>query len=247
MSIPRVYAAINAVAAELARLGIPKARTNEQDGYAYRGIDDVYDRLGPLLSAHKLCILPRILDRNSSSHLGVRGELLQNVIVKAAFDVVCAEDGSAHIIESFGEALDPGDKGTSKAMSAAYKHAILQAFCIPVSRSQDPDAQTHRLAAESPREDSEPDQGWEQWVADVSDVIRVCETSEALDRVQETHRRTLHALSRERQSLYSEIGRTILGKREELSKPHRRSCRAPRPGEAAPCKQPRRKKGASNA
>jgi hypothetical protein len=34
MSIPRVYAAINAVAAELARVGIPKARTNEQDGYA---------------------------------------------------------------------------------------------------------------------------------------------------------------------------------------------------------------------
>jgi hypothetical protein len=247
MSIPRVYAAINAVAAELARAGIPKARTNEQDGYAYRGIDDVYDRLGPLLSAHKLCILPKVLDRNCSSHLGVRGELLQNVIVKAAFHVVCAEDASAHVIEAFGEALDPGDKGTSKAMSAAYKYAILQAFCVPVSRSQDPDAQTHRLAAESPREASEPDQGWEQWVADVSDVIRVCETSEALDRVQETHRRTLHALSRERQDLYSEVGRSILAKRESLSKPRLRSCPPPATGEAASRKPPRRRSGVSNA
>ena len=241
MSIPRVYGAINAVAAELAKVGIPKSRTNEQDGYAFRGIDDVYDRLGPLLSAHKLCILPRVLERSCTGHLSTGGERLQNVVVKAAFDVISAEDASVHVIESFGEALDVADKGTSKAMSAAYKYAILQAFCIPVSRSQDPDAETHRLSAGGAEEIREPDQGWDQWVADVSDVVGSCETPQALDLVQETHRRTLHALSRERQNLYLELGRTLASRRELLSRSLTRAVKSPRTGKAAP-RQPRRRR-----
>ena len=63
MSAPSIYAAINAVTAELARSGIAKSRTNEVDDYKYRSIDDVLDRLAPLLAKHKLCVLPRALER----------------------------------------------------------------------------------------------------------------------------------------------------------------------------------------
>lgn len=220
MSVPRVYSAINSVAAELARAGIPKGRTNKDDGYPYRSIDDVYDRLAPLLSAHRLCVLPRALERDSTSQMGLGGERLQSVVVKAAFDMISAEDGSTHVIESFGEALDTGDKGTSKAMSAAYKYAMLQAFCIPVGRSsEDADADTHKLAPGNATEVRQPVQGWEQWVADVQDVVRVCESAMALDRVQETHRQTLIALSRERRDLYEEMGRALASKRQELTRP----------------------------
>ena len=51
---------------------------------------------------------------------------------KVASDLVSVEDGLCHTVESFGEALDERDKTTTKAMSAAYKSAMLQAFCIPV-------------------------------------------------------------------------------------------------------------------
>jgi hypothetical protein len=242
VSVPRVYTAINSVAAELAKAGIAKARVNRADGYFYRSIDDVYDRLAPLLSANRLCILPRVLERGSTVHLSADGERMQSVIVKAAFDVISAEDGSAHVIESFGEALDAGDKGTSKAMSAAYKYAMLQAFCIPVGSSEDADADTHRLVHANAAEVSQPVQGWEQWIADVQDVVRVCESAMALDRLQETHRQTLSALARERWDLYEEVGRALVGKRQELAQPPAEAKKPLAERGGVPRQAPRRKR-----
>jgi hypothetical protein len=51
MSRRRVYRAINAVAADLAEAGIAKTRSNEAEGYEYRSIDDVLNRLAPLKRA----------------------------------------------------------------------------------------------------------------------------------------------------------------------------------------------------
>jgi hypothetical protein len=236
MSIPRVYAAINAVSAELARAGIPKAHTNFNEQYQYRGIDDVYNRLAPLLAAHKLCILPRVLERVCTDRTGVTGDLLVNVTLKIAFDLVSVEDGSSHSIEAYGEALDAGDKATSKAMTAAYKYAILQTFCIPVSGSEDADADTHKLRRSS--HVPEPVQGWEQWVKDITEMIRICETIEALDRVQNSNRQLLKALSRERPELYTALGEAISGRRRRMS-----------PGNAPPTvpKQARRRRAATAA
>ena len=56
--IGKVYEAINRVQSALAQHGISKDRKNTQQGYSFRGIDDVYAALSPLLSENKLCILP---------------------------------------------------------------------------------------------------------------------------------------------------------------------------------------------
>jgi hypothetical protein len=215
MSIPRVYAAINAVAAELARGGIPKARTNLEEQYQYRGIDDVYNRLSTLLAAHKLCVLPRVLERVCTDRTGSTGDLLVNVTLKVAFDLVSVEDGSSHVIEAYGEALDAGDKATSKAMAAAYKYAILQTFCIPVGGVEDADASTHKLVRSS--HVPEPVQGWDQWVADILDMVRICETGEAIDRVQNSNRHLLKALGSERPDLYSSLGQSLVARRTALA------------------------------
>ncbi|MFC4294010.1 ERF family protein [Novosphingobium tardum] len=216
MTLPRVYAAINAVTAALAAAGIAKRHVNVGDGYAYRSIDDVYARLAPLLAAHRLCVLPRALERVSSDRAGSAGEVLVHVALRSAFDLVSVEDGSRHTVEAFGEALDSGDKATSKAMAAAYKYAMIQAFCIPAG-SDDADAASPRLV--QPRHAPEPVQGWEQWRDDLTEMIRVCETAEALDRVQERHRPALHALARERPALYAALGEAIAARRAALSRP----------------------------
>ena len=220
MSIPRVYQAINAITEALARSGIAKLQTNAQDQYKYRGIDDVHNRLSPLLAEHRLCILPRVLERVCLERNDAHGNLLFAVSLKVAFDLVSAEDGSTHVIEAFGEALDGGDKGTSKAMSAAFKYAILQAFCVPVLGRDDADAQTFRL--KKPESLAEPDQGWEQWHADILEIVRVCETQEALDRLQSNYRGLLKALSSQRPALYSAIGAAVQGRRRAISTPKRR-------------------------
>lgn len=141
-----VYKAINAVQAALARTGISKANRNQAQGYNFRGIDDVYNALSPLLAEHGLCILPRVLARTVAEHPSKNGGVLFYVTVEAEFDLVCAEDGSKHTIKTFGEAMDSGDKATNKAMSAAYKYAAMQAFAIPTEGDNDADAHTHEVA-----------------------------------------------------------------------------------------------------
>jgi hypothetical protein len=145
VAVVKVYKAINAVQAELAKSGISKDSTNTFDNYKFRGIDAVYNALSPLLAKHGLCILPRILTRASVERETAKGGAIFYVTVEAEFDFVSAEDGSKHTVRTFGEAMDRGDKATNKAMSAAYKYAAFQAFAIPTEGDNDADAQTHEV------------------------------------------------------------------------------------------------------
>src|SRR5207245_2090311 len=88
------------------------------------------------------------------------------------------DDGSAHSVTVYGEALDPSDKATAKAMSAAYKSAMVQIFCIPLCGCEDPDQSSSKTSARSHL--AEPVQGWEQWARDIEDIIGVCESEQAI-------------------------------------------------------------------
>ena len=143
----KVYEKIAAVTAELSKIGISKDSKNQSQGYAFRGIDAVYGALSPLLSKHGLCILPRVTDRQVIERQNRQGTALFYVTLTVEFDFVAAEDGSKHTVITVGEAMDSGDKASNKAMSAAYKYAAFQAFCIPTEGDNDADSQTHEVAA----------------------------------------------------------------------------------------------------
>jgi len=143
-----VYKAINAVQADLAKVGIAKDRRAPQ--FVFRGIDDVFNVLSPLLAKHGLCILPRVIEHQQTERQTAKGTVLFYTVIKVEFDFVAAEDGSKHTITTVGEAMDSGDKSSNKAMSAAYKYAALQAFAIPTEADNDPDAYTHEVAAALP-------------------------------------------------------------------------------------------------
>lgn len=144
----KVYEKIAAVTAEMSKVGISKSRRNSQgSGYMFRGIDDVYSALSPLLAAHGLCILPRVMSRTVTEQQSKSGGLLFYTVLHVEFDFVAAEDGSKHTVCTVGEAMDSGDKSSNKAMSAAYKYACFQAFCIPTEGDNDADSHTHEPAA----------------------------------------------------------------------------------------------------
>lgn len=140
---PQVYRAINAVQAALCREGITKSRVNTGQSYKFRGIDDVYNALSPLMAQHGLCIMPRMLTRDCQERVTAKGAPIFYVTVEAEFDFVSMEDGSKHVVRTFGEAMDSADKATNKAMSAAYKYAAFQAFAIPTEGDNDADAHSH--------------------------------------------------------------------------------------------------------
>jgi len=142
-----VYAKIAAVQGDLAKVGIAKNRRNTQgSGYNFRGIDDVYSALSPLLAQHKLVIVPRVIHREVVERASRGGGALFYVTVHAEFDFISAEDGSIHTAATFGEAMDSSDKATNKAMSAAYKYAAFMTFAIPTEGDNDADATTHEVA-----------------------------------------------------------------------------------------------------
>lgn len=143
---PKVYTAISKVMAEIGRTGISKERNNQQQGFKFRGIDDVYNAMSPLLASAGLCVLPRVTSRSVTERLTKSGGVLFYVALDVEFDLCCAEDGSRHTIAVSGEAMDSGDKATNKAMSAAFKYACMQVFCIPTEGNPDADAETHEVA-----------------------------------------------------------------------------------------------------
>jgi hypothetical protein len=161
---PNVYACIAAVSAEIAKTGISKDRSNAQQGYKFRGVDDVYNALAPVLAKHQLVILPRILSRECVERQTQKGGTLFYVIVEAEFDFVSATDGSKHTARTYGEAMDSADKATNKAMSAAYKYVTFQTFCIPTEGDHDADAHTPEPTLPKAPE------GFDDWLIDLETV-----------------------------------------------------------------------------
>lgn len=157
-----VYQKIAAVQAELAKVGISKSRRNGAPGqsYNFRGIDEVYNTLAPLMADHRLCILPRIVEHSLTERGKTKnGAAIFSAVVSAEFDFVSADDGSIHVVRTMGEAMDSSDKATNKAMSAAYKYAALMTFAIPTEGDNDADAHTPEVVA-TPQPEPISDADW---------------------------------------------------------------------------------------
>jgi len=150
-----VYAKIAAVQAHLAKEGIAKSRKNQTPGaqYNFRGIDDVYNTLSGLMAEHGLCILPRIVGHSLVERGKTKnGNAIFSAVVEAEFHFVSADDGSKHVVRTYGEAMDSSDKATNKAMSAAYKYMALMTFAIPTEGDNDADAYTPEVVAREQRQ-----------------------------------------------------------------------------------------------
>jgi hypothetical protein len=141
-----VYRAIRDVSEELSHDGISKDRSNQQQNYKFRGIDDCLNALSSLLPKHNLVVIPSVLERECVERQTKSGGSLFYVTVKVKFSFVSILDGSTHDAMLYGEAMDSADKATNKAMSAAYKYCVLLTFCIPTEGENDADAVTHDVA-----------------------------------------------------------------------------------------------------
>lgn len=138
-SNPKIYSAIAGVIADIGH--VAKDKTNIQQHYKFRSIDDVYNALHPALAKNKLFIVPDILEREVNTITTKSNTKMFHVICRIRFTFY-AEDGSHVSSIIVGEAMDTADKATNKAMAIAYKYACFQVFCIPTEEMLDPDAVT---------------------------------------------------------------------------------------------------------
>ena len=120
---------------------ISKDKRNNQQGFNYRGIDDVMNVFNPLMAEHGIFVVPEVLEaKREERQTSKGGNLIYSVLrVKYTF---YASDGSSISAVVIGEGMDSGDKASNKAMAVAMKYAMFQVFCIPTEEMQDPDAET---------------------------------------------------------------------------------------------------------
>ena len=135
-----IYESITAIMEEVPAIG--KNKRNDQQKFNFRGIDDVMNALQPLLSKHKVFIVPEILEQTREERTTKNGSVLIYSICKIKYKFY-AEDGTFIEAVTIGEGMDSGDKATNKAMSIAMKYALFQVFCIPTEEMKDPDGESH--------------------------------------------------------------------------------------------------------
>lgn len=138
---PAIYAAL--IEANKKIGAIAKGSKNAQQGFMFRGVDDVYNELHPVLASCGIVIIPEVVNYDVSEKQGRNGVLLYTrATIRHHFT---AEDGSHVTTTVVGEAMDSGDKGMNKAMSMALKYSLLQLFTIPTKEDKDTDKTSHEL------------------------------------------------------------------------------------------------------
>lgn len=133
----KIFSSIHAVMEDIGAIG--KDKRNTQQGFMYRGVDDVMNALNPAFIKHRIFITPEVLEQHREKRsTGKGGELIYSVCkIKYTF---YADDGSHVEAIVIGEGMDSGDKASNKAMSVAFKYACFQVFCIPTEEMQEPNA-----------------------------------------------------------------------------------------------------------
>lgn len=134
-----IFKAISKVMAEIGAIG--KDRKNQQQGFMYRGVEDVMNALQPIMQAHGVFIVPEVVNHVREERTTKSGSTLIYSILTVKHHFYC-EDGSEVVAVTIGEGMDSADKSSNKAMSVAFKYACFEVFCIPTEEMNDPDGET---------------------------------------------------------------------------------------------------------
>lgn len=131
--IPKIMKEIGAIA---------KNGDNEEDDYKFQRIDDVKNKLQPILARHGVFFVPNVIESTE--------EKFQKFQVRVKIRVrylIFAQDGSSTEATVEGEAIDDSDKATNKAMTAAFKYMLIQVFCIAIKGMDDADSTSPKINA----------------------------------------------------------------------------------------------------
>ncbi len=137
--VPTIHERMIAILADLPAIG--KTQRNTQQNFMYRGHDDVLNALNPLLAEHGVFVVPDVVERIEGRREVSGGRVMFEVNLHVEFTFWGA-GGDFVQASGWGEGTDMGDKSTNKAMTAAFKYVIAQAFAISTAENQDADGQT---------------------------------------------------------------------------------------------------------
>lgn len=155
LEAPSIQAALAAVMADVTHVG--KEGKNTHQNYRFRGIDGVLNACGPALRRHGVIVLPHLeAAEHQVVEVGKNRTPMQQALLTVRY-VFHGPAGDSIDCVVAGEAMDSGDKATSKAMSVAFRTALIQALSLPTDEP-DPDEASYERAPAGRRDISPPAQ-----------------------------------------------------------------------------------------
>lgn len=149
MIVPAMLAVMTDVKA------IEKGRRNEQQGFNFRGIEDILNELHDICARHGVLVLPQVQEREASCRQTRGGSALWTEHHRVRY-TFWAADGSHVEAEVWGEGTDSADKATAKAYTSAFKTTLIQAFQIPTKDAEDADRSAEESVPPAPPKDERP-------------------------------------------------------------------------------------------
>lgn len=139
--------AIVAVMRDVRAVGKNDRNTNQN--FMFRGIDAVLNAAGPAMREHGLYARPYVLETTYRQIEGRNNSRLNHWTARVLYEFRTDDDPDVEAVAVEGEAMDAGDKGLSKAMSVAYRIALIQLLALPTGEA-DPDHDTYEMGEPDP-------------------------------------------------------------------------------------------------
>ena len=122
----------------LAVKSIGKSDFNDFHKFSFRGIDTILDHVGPAFREYGIVTLPDLLDLSAESVKSSKDKPMRLTTVRVKYTFIGPAGDTVEATVP-GEAWDSEDKGSAKAMSVAFRTALIQVLSIP-TKERDPHA-----------------------------------------------------------------------------------------------------------
>lgn len=107
--------------------------------YQFRGIDQVFNAVGPALRRHGVMVLQRNVDASYAKATSAGGGGMRECTVTVTYWII-GPNGDHLEVQSVGEGLDTSDKATTKALTMAYRNLLVNGLTVPTEDPRlDPD------------------------------------------------------------------------------------------------------------
>jgi ERF superfamily len=124
---------------------VGKTDWNEQQHFKFRGVDAVINAVAPVFDQLGIIHAPELLEYTYQTvEIGSNRTRMGHVRLTVRYNFQGPGGPDAGVIPATvpGEAMDVGDKATSKAMSVALRTALIQTLNLPTA-DRDPDADSY--------------------------------------------------------------------------------------------------------
>lgn len=139
-AVKAIYPALTAICAEMG--GLPKDAQNQEQKYRFRSIEAALAKLKPLMDVGHVVPQPKVYDVRHEAIKSARGTPGWRTTLTLRVRWRSAVDGSFADVWTAGEATDYSDKATNKAMTAAWKYAIMLTFACQFEDEGDGDRES---------------------------------------------------------------------------------------------------------